>query len=75
LNNIVLINYIDLVSQALLNYLNSEEIPVNTKGKYSILLSPQNKKKIMYFMESMLKNNIFYGKQTLIIQTCDVQKN
>jgi hypothetical protein len=75
LKNIVLINYIDLVGQALLNFLNGSDVPENAKGKYFINLSPSNKKQLQFYMNSMLKNNLFFGKKTIIIHTCDVENN
>lgn len=75
MKNIVLINYIDLVGQAILAFLNSEDIPTNARGKYTIRLSPQNKKKIMYFMEDYIKDNTFFGKTTVILGTCNVENN
>lgn len=71
----ILVDYFDVVGKSLIDFLNTEHPPVNTKGKYTILMNSTNKRKIKFFLEEHIKSNVFFGKQTIILQSCDINKN
>jgi len=75
LKNFIVINYVDLISQALLDFLNSEQVPINAKGKLVVTLTQNNQKILSYYLKSHFKNNIFFGKESIVIKPCDVQNN
>jgi len=73
--NLIVLNYIDLISKSVLNLLNEESIPTNARGKLFIALTKQNKDKLKYYLKSELYNNTYFGKTTLVINTCNVENN
>ena len=75
MKDLKLINYIDLISESMLAFLNAETPPVNAKGKYCVNMNQENKKKISFFLDSYLENNKFFGKKTVIINTCEIGNN
>ena len=75
MKNVVLVNYIELISKSLIDFLNLNTVPLNHKEKYTISLNQKNQKQLTFFLESQLKNSMFFGKETVIINTCEIQEN
>jgi len=73
--DLIVLNYIDLMSKSILNFLNEEHVPTNAKNKLFISLNTQNIKKIKFYLQSELYNNSYFGKTTLVINTCNVENN
>jgi hypothetical protein len=73
----VLFNYIDFINAALINFLNdvSSDTVLNAKGKLFIKSNRKNEQLLSFFLESQIKNNLYFGKKTVLFNTCSPVNN
>lgn len=75
-----IIDYIYIVDLSLLNYVDYLDViedayQINDKQQFCLNLNSKNKKILTEFIINNINNNIQYGKQNIIVNTCKPMQN
>lgn len=75
-----IIDYVYVVDLSLLNYIDYIDViedayQINDKQQFCLNLNTQNKKILAEFIINNINNNIQYGKQNIIVNTCKPMQN
>ena len=75
-----IIDYIYIVDLSLLNYIDYIDViedayQINDKQQFCLNLTARNKKILAEFIINNINNNIQYGKQNIIVNTCKPMQN
>jgi len=75
-----IIDYVYIVDLSLLNYIDYLDViedayQINDKQQFCLNLNSKNKKILTEFIINNINNNIQYGKQNIIINTCKPMQN
>ena len=72
----IVIDFLEVVNKAFLDFLNDENsIPINEDNQYIIVLNSSNKKKLQFYIESEILNNSEFGREMLIVNSCNPINN